>query len=258
VKSKEQYLRPSYTEKLESAASNFEVYQEYSIALPIVPKYKNFNYIGVEIECLINPDLTNKFVTYLVLYNLHDKVVIGDDGSIEDGYNDLEGYEIKLLTTEKTYKQDLFSLSECLRLVEATVNKSCGLHIHLDCYNISSSSIITNLSKFKLFFKSLVPKSRQDNEYTQFKDHYRTHYNWINKTDFGTVEVRCHEGTVNMKAVERFINLLLITKQTKINKQQLTSATKLMKILNLTKTDSNYFLNRIKQFSKPKGDKYYV
>lgn len=255
---KDNKIRASYTKEVENIAENHEFgYSTGSIPIPVLPKYKNVNYIGVEVECLINADDEYSLVTYLLMHNLQDKVCIGHDGSITETGN-LSGIEIKLLTTEKTYKADLFNLSECLRLVNAEVNRSCGLHVHLDCHNISPDTIISNLSKYKEFFKSLVPKHRQDNTYTKFNASYNEHYNWINKTQHGTVEVRCHEGTVNMKAVERFINLLLVVKQTKVSKSHLNNVNKLMKLLKLTKTDSEYFLKRIQQFSKPKGDQYYV
>lgn len=220
----------------------------------IHPKFTNVNYIGIEIECIFSYDNFNNFLKELYIHNLDSKVMISDDGSI-DSYSDDEcSCELKLLTDEKNYKRDLKKLSECLRMLEAKVNKTCGLHVHLDTFNFNPNKLIQKINKYKSLFLNIIPKHRRENNYCSFENNYNNHYNWINKTSHGTIEVRCHEGTVNMKDVERFVTLLLQIKY--INTSNKNNS---LNNLKLSKGIKKYFKTRMIKFSnKSKGDEYYV
>lgn len=220
----------------------------------IAPKYTHINYIGIEIECIFPDSGVHNFLEHLYLTGLDGKLIIDDDGSIDTNDDTAFSCELKLLTDEKSYKDDLKKLAACLRVAQVEVNQTCGLHVHLDAYNIPAKNLIQKLNKFKTLFQEIVPKHRRNNSYCAFNSNYSTHYNWINITSHGTVEIRCHEGTINMKDVERFISLLLSIKYSKdINKIKGS-----LKQLALSKSDKKYFEKRMKQLSNKEGDKYYV
>lgn len=219
----------------------------------IKPKYNEEKYIGIEIECLINDNSRDKFIEQVYKNGLESKLMYGDDGSIEEDYS-TEGVELRLLTTEKSYKNDLKALADCLRVAEVYVNDSCGTHVHLDTKHMTSKKIVSKLIPFKSLFQSIVPDHRKNNEYCEFGNNYSAHHNWLSYNSIGTVEIRCHEGTVNMKAIERFINLLLAIKEVKLKK----GTKNLLNVLKLSKSDKAYFQKRMNHFDVSKGDKYYV
>lgn len=247
---KSKTLRKTYLDKVKDLYNDRD--NEILFTNP-VPKFKEDRYIGIEIECFVPYNTFDKFTQQIYMHGLEGKLQIGDDGSIDEE-PDTTGMELRLLTTEESYKHDLKALANCLREVQADVNRTCGVHVHLDTQHMSAKDIVAKLVPFKSLFQSIIPPHRKDNEYCRFNESYNSHHNWLSYNSIGTVEVRCHEGTINMKAIERFINLLLAMKESKVKKD----TKNLLDVLKLTKSDKLYFEKRMTKFERSQGDRYYV
>lgn len=155
----------------------------------------------------VNFDVINEIDDQLS--DLRDSIDILED-TIED--NDLCGIELRVLVPETEVAWIKPKLKALLKKLKATVNKSCGLHVHLD---MRFEKVVTCGSR--LFAKqkqmhSMVDKSRLNNKYcgpvtrTELMDalegdDYGSRYKDINGQSynkFKTIEVRLKEGTLNV------------------------------------------------------------
>lgn len=176
------------------------------------PKFRNTFYIGVEIECIVSN--RSKFYRLLKQSSLKKCFYLKQDSSVRK-YITTKGLEVELnvLLTKKNYVSKLKELSIILRKVKAWTNKSCGLHVHLDTYNVhNKTDVHRKLMLLTQAIKSIIPEHRINNDYVEYSTalaEKTQHYNWCNITNLNTLEIRAHEGTVNMKEVTRWIKLLL-------------------------------------------------
>jgi hypothetical protein len=136
----------------------------------ITPKTKdNSSYVGIEIECIL-PFKDAKLALSILLaeQNLTNKVRIGTDESITGlRINDLP-LEIRILDKQSQIYSTVFKVCTILRKLKAKVNKSCGLHVHLDMRQrsfIEKEKIYNNFLKSQNLLFSLVKKERLRNKY---------------------------------------------------------------------------------------------
>ncbi len=198
---------------------------------PKVPKPDLFPYIGLELECFIEinqRDLARK------LKKFSGYVEIKDDGSIEidDELNEYsededgdrinegtwEAFEIAILVPEKEMKTVIPEIVSILKKLDARVNDSCGMHVHLDMRNRNTETVFRNLTLYQDIMFQLVDESRRDNTYCQkvdtnyYDDEKENHYNAISGkaaySKYRTFEVRIHHGTVNSKEIMAWLDLL--------------------------------------------------
>jgi hypothetical protein len=174
------------------------------------------NYVGVEIECIVSCDI-DKVTDLLIQNNLVNKVIITEDGSIDiDDYSDGEGIELRILDTEQNIKYTVNKVIKLLKSIKATVNESCGLHVHLDARNRDKNKLFNNFMICQDYLYSLVADYRKDNTYSYWRplDHYNKndneHYYGVSRSDKGTVEIRMHHGTLNTNKINRWIDLLVL------------------------------------------------
>ncbi|CEN54424.1 amidoligase family protein [Capnocytophaga canis] len=131
----------------------------------------------------------------------------------------------------------LKSACKSLRLSNAQVNKSCGLHVHLEVNDYSVEDMKTLVKNFYLLeeqFDQMMPESRRKNEnrYCQgfyptmpnkqiffskidscttieqmayFFDHRYLKLNLQSYTKYGTVEFRHHSGTTMFSKIKNWI-----------------------------------------------------
>jgi hypothetical protein len=182
----------------------------------------NDSYIGVELECFAKADM-NKMALEMVNTGYANHVTIKDDGSIRaiDHYHQME---VAILCKESEYESVLTSVCKVLKANDAKVNKSCGMHVHLDMRNRNASIAYNNLFVSQPILYAMNPPSRRDNHYCaknkdrKFTEPTRTakgtsrRYKAINDYayyDYKTLEVRLHAGTVNATKVVNWVKLLL-------------------------------------------------
>lgn len=170
------------------------------------------NYIGIEIECFA--DISKAEALMLAVhYGIEGWVDISDDGSIEADIG--RDFEFRVLIKESTMKQQLAKLGKFLKAGEFEVNDSCGLHVHLDMRNRKMMEVYNRLVKFQDLMFGMVDRSRRNNdEYCAYVNKYNGNHRYvaINKSAYEkhrTIEVRLHQGTVDVKLISNWVNLLL-------------------------------------------------
>jgi hypothetical protein len=205
------------------------------------------DWIGVEIECLIPHDrvresfecncefdeddghsdgcATNREVTesraYAYLKNEIrqagiSRVSVKYDGSLSCENGEGEGVEVTMVFNSKRGFEPLQKLCDTLRRAGCYVNKTCGLHVHLDARHLETRTVKRvgrRLGRALPVIKYLVDASRHNNNYCELSvsriDGER--YHAVNLTAYNkykTVEVRLHGGSMNYTKISNWIKVL--------------------------------------------------
>lgn len=182
-------------------------------------------FVGVELELLakVNRDRLNQVLceNFLAGY-----VYVKDDGSItKESVTDFP-HEITVLCKETDVNMVITRLCNVLngKEVQAFVNNSCGLHVHIDCRNRKEKKVYNNLVKILPMLKKMVPKSRTESEHanryckmnktSEFMSAGGDRYYAVNGPDafskYKTIEVRFHSGTTNAAKIINWIKILCL------------------------------------------------
>lgn len=169
------------------------------------------NYIGIEIECFTHYDRT-ELLEKILDNDLSNMVQPVGDGSIEPDFGD--DVELRVLVPEKSLKASLKKVEKLLIKSKFGVNDSCGLHIHLDMRNRDVDKCYNRLLKFQDVLFGMVDRERWGNTYCKFTrdGSGQDRYVAINRDSYHshkTIEVRLHQSTLDVKLIEKWINLLL-------------------------------------------------
>lgn len=174
-------------------------------------------HVGLEIEFYSNNN-SQLLVNEIARRKLHKKMRVMSDGSIMPPSHRPNGMELCVLTTEESYPETLSEIDKLLEFMDAGVNLSCGLHVHLDARFRDYRKMYGNLIKAQELLFKIADSSRVGNQYCQFVTDpnwdtvSRSHYNAISRASYDkhrTIEIRIHEGTTNVKIIESWIKLLL-------------------------------------------------
>lgn len=191
---------------------------------------------GVEIECvgatrdaIIRECRQRGLTIFSEAYNHRDggnhKIV--SDASIR-GEN---GNEV--VTRPLSELEELRILLDALKSAGARVNKSCGLHVHIDASDLDicrAVNIINNYYYLRHLINSSLPASRTNNRYCQVKNYTDLvgRDNWYLTLDafvdavcdryvavniraykrHGTIEFRQHQGSLNFAKIKNWILFL--------------------------------------------------
>jgi len=189
-------------------AALFNSLADRARARPLTPKARNYrSAIGIEIEGF--SAMTKAEV--IPLLPIYANAV--HDGSIRapHGQNPIE---INALLNRDEMEPKLFRLCAALSKVGFGVNKSCGLHVHLDARHLSFDSVCQRakiVDKWLKALRELVPLSRQDNSYCAFGFSRTERYRAVNVTSHSkhrTLEIRLHSSTINYQKVLAWIRLI--------------------------------------------------
>lgn len=191
-------------------------------------------WFGVEIECLFpcdelevydeetdeyiqnedaERDAENSIRQYIIK-NKIKRVNFKGDGSIKPDSKDYMGIEFNVLCTEDDNFSNLRKLLSWLNEVGAKVNKSCGLHVHLDqrnYSNIEKSLHFNNLTRCVKALAEIVPESRKNNSYCTLQGSMTNRYSAINGCaikKYNTIEIRLHSSTIDETKIINWIKLL--------------------------------------------------
>lgn len=231
--------------------------------------------IGVELEAVnvqSNIYLNDKLPNY---------VGIIDDGSLSNGV------EIKTPPSKQAELENVIKTTcKTMQEAELQANRSCGLHIHIDCSDIKNN--LKTMQKLMLSFYyaenillAMLPKSRLFNTYckaitenyhlSDFKSYKTLDTKWYkspksialnkmqNKYDSsrytganlhsvfyrGTLEIRCHSGTLNSGKILKWIYILLHVFNYALKDYKLKDLKKLQELDTFTKK-LNYFCKLFK------------
>lgn len=187
-------------------------------------------WIGVEIECFIpGAERFNELNQSVIALRIPG-VEMHRDGSIHpDDYDedneeqeDGSGYTPVEFTIvfNRSNPEPLQRLCKFLAKEGALVNKSCGLHVHLDQRDTIERFGVLNrrISRFKAalpILGQMVSQSRRDNPYCQMMVSRRSgdRYYAINLTSLSkhkTIEVRLHSGTTDYTKIINWVELLYV------------------------------------------------
>lgn len=170
-------------------------------------------YVGVEIECILPEDADMK-----ALIPFGKWVSVCGDGSIEHDDGEMDK-EIRVCVKREEVREVLPNLLKTLDYMGARVNKSCGLHVHID-----QRQAIDPALNFQKLVRSLgllyqvIPPSRKTNTYCKRNRHgqfdvaaRRSRYRAINASAYykhKTLEVRLFGGTLDATKIINWIEVL--------------------------------------------------
>ena len=191
--------------------------------------------------------------------NLAEYVQLKDDGSLRDFPAGHFTHELVVCVPISKRRDILKSVCDVLAVADSKVNKTCGLHVHLDMRYHDRYEAFSNLVSSQNILYQMVPQSRRDNTYckkTTTKDYQKARnqgrYVGINPQSFskhGTIEVRLHSGTTNFTKIINFVDILIAVgyNETKIVRAASTIAG-FVKQHNLTSDIKAYIEQRIALF----------
>ena len=219
--------------------------------------------IGIEIECLV--DSRRDLDRALVPLALRNRVGVGDDGSISGSG---AAVEIRVLAPERELEATIQEVCAALKVNNARVNKSCGLHVHIDCRATSGPigaegllPAVRNRSEvydrlvfaLPLLLQCVAPSRRANNPYCRKNRrgvNPPNRYYAINNRPNDTIEVRLHQGTVDPTKIAGWVRLLLeIADGPDIARLPLT-LDRAAKALGLTKATREWVRSRIEAFDR--------
>jgi biotin operon repressor len=129
--------------------------------------------------------------------------------------------------------EEVRKVIELLNEAGCDVNRSCGVHVHIDCNDITAQHIANIFNRYKTYetqIDATMPQSRRgtNNQYCKSLQSHRAvgtcatplataaqmgdRYHKVNLTSFakyGTIEFRQHSGSLNRAKVSNWIKFLL-------------------------------------------------
>lgn len=146
------------------------------------------------------------------------------------------------------------------------VNRSTGVHVHLDM-GATSDEDHKALFKFAKAFENqifeLVAPSRRENSYCKklpSRISTRDRYRWLNfcaLREFGTVEVRLHQGSVSGIRIAMWVRLMLKLVEAGIRqgRQRIVSTRNLFDVLDLSARERIYWTARRNRFIREQQER---
>lgn len=207
-------------------------------------EYKKGQWIGVEIECTmpypkrikhrldrdeyfdnLNSTCYKHIQDDLKKRNMRF-VEVKYDGSIHiehDNHFKIE-FTLCFMNDDKGFNK-LKQVCDYLTEMKAVVNKSCGLHIHLDMRGLAKETVqsqaIRLINALPALYR-LVPGTRMNNRYCKMNKEFNwrpndKYYavNMMSYSNYQTIEIRLHSGTTNYEKISNWIKLLWTIKEAK-------------------------------------------
>lgn len=183
---------------------------------------------------------------------------IKDDGSLETNNDELWPVELTILVRQ----DDLTALEKLCGLLndlEAEVNSSCGLHVHIDARHMSKSQVSRagmKLGHALPFLGQMVPKSRRENtryckmKVSGFSDDRYCAVNLTAFEKYKTIEVRLHSSTTSYKKISNWIktlSLILDAKKSKL--ESMTTLKEFFAVIGASDELQNYIISRVAKFN---------
>jgi len=238
-------------------------------------------WIGVEIECFMpyeslgiaNDDDGNKWglASKRLAARIRDAriphVTVKSDGSISSptrgSYFETE---ITILFTRGN-KAPLRKLCSVLKELKTQVNKSCGLHVHLDCRDLAPKKSSQpryddplprelrrrgeKLENVLPLLMQMVSKSRRNNSYCAPRmSEQRSAINLGAFNKHRTIEVRLHQGSVNFEKIAQWVELLYRSSRARKDMDVKTVAQLRKYLARPPKSLTEYVQSRIASFDK--------
>lgn len=219
------------------------------------------NWLGVEIEC-VSPVSPKKVESDLAGI---PGVSVKTDDSIKPGSK--FGVEIAVAFM-KDFPGSLQAVCAYLEETKVSTNKSCGLHVHLDCRDVDKSGAFSRADCLKSNIHSLkafVDKSRWYNNFCavsnndhDWKDTRFRAVNYLAYDKFKTVEVRLHQSTIDFDTIYNWCMLLYATSRMNCvakNVKVFSSSMPMLISKHFKNADMQKVKNYLESASKTKAEK---
>jgi hypothetical protein len=171
-------------------------------------------HLGIELEFLMPKDNKVNIKAALLASPFANMLTLTRDGSVTSN-STIDGAELKICAPISKMIACVSEVTKILAVNGCSVDKSCGLHVHLDARNDDVRAMFDKLLDQQSTLFALVPSSRRDNQYcrpTARKDFCKgSRYKTINSLSFRkykTLEVRLHGGTIDPNKIINWITLL--------------------------------------------------
>ena len=196
-----------WRDRFQPSESTLQTFIQKMRAKPLCPEtFKYDRAVGVEIECF--GEIGRKALAEAL--PLWAKVT--GDGSI----NPTEGsaHEVRVLLVRRELEPRLFRLCRRLEALGLRVNRSCGLHVHLDQRGQTEQQLERRakiMDAWLCALQELVPASRRDNSYCRFGVSWKDRYHAVNLCAFSshrTLEIRLPSGTTDYTKILAWVRLL--------------------------------------------------
>lgn len=201
------------------------------------------------------------------------------DGSINVGDTDEQCFTVEfcILSTRQD-RSNLKAVCDLLSELDARVNRSCGLHVHLDVRDLlkvvntregrpnsvpqyeyrEPRKAMTRAYRLKHalpLLTQMVPPSRRNNTFCRLEiSKNGDRYCAINTTaieKFGTIEVRLHSGTTSFKKISNWIDFLyLLSRSQKLTRNEVFTVKRLTELIKVPRELLTYVKERVNKFSK--------
>jgi hypothetical protein len=211
--------------------------------------FKYSHALGIEFECvgpIDRPDLIAKLPMWTRCVS---------DGSIRAGAGNY-GHEIRALLDRQTAEPRLHRLCKILADAGLSVNRSTGLHVHLDARNIPTEAEAVRVARLMdawiFALRELVPASRRENGYCKFGVSTRDRYRAVNVMAWNThrtIEIRLHSGTVDYTKTLAWIRLLETIRAVARKPKPASSCLATLDQLPLTEYERAYWRGRHQQLN---------
>lgn len=220
-------------------------------------------HVGIEIEASVPENKWDKLKELLGKTGFANYINIGTDGSVTS--NDFyKGAEIRLCVPTPKVEDVINAVCAALLAVKARVDRSCGLHVHLDArdvLNVDHEQMFKNLVRQQLPLYLTQPASRRGNRYCKwtFKDDLgeSDRYKTINPESYDkyqTIEVRLHSGTIIADKIIKWTRLLEAIAYGKSFKNEFQTVEGLLNALvereSISESTKDYFIQRAAKFKK--------
>ncbi len=193
-----------------------------------VPTTTEKNFVGIEIEMLSGIDF-NEIEKLFCENKLHRYVNLGEDVSIKCEVGGFYAMELRICVPEDILDEKLKAITNALKKARCYVNKTCGMHVHLDMRNRDPELCYRNLFKVQDIMLSSQPLDRRKNKYCQPNTtpslklsefdgdgdnatrRLAINTQSYNKNNMKTIEIRIHEGSVKYENIFNWVNFLVGT-----------------------------------------------
>ena len=184
------------------------------------------NYFGIEIEFFAPEMKFRNISNLLVEHKLDCFCTLQHDGSIRPDHHH-EAAEITIIASDIKYKRVMKRVIDVLNEIDAKVNNSCGLHVHIDMRHRNKDKAVANLTQAQEILYSMMPENRCNNMYCarlpavrdvdqatnarSYRPSLSQRYFGINTKalwKYNTLECRIHDGTVDYNEIINWITLL--------------------------------------------------
>jgi hypothetical protein len=176
----------------------------------------------VEIECFVHD--REAFEQDLLAQDLHPFVQVGSDGSLHHENTDLSPVEVRVMAHEEVIRSVLQKVCQSIALSNGKVNRTCGLHVHLDCRPSTGrrkATVYSRLVRALPWLMAMVSPSRVDNRYcapntSRLVRAQHDRYYAINGHPSATVEVRLHQGSIDPHKIYYWVEIVRSIADTRV------------------------------------------